>query len=513
MKPFFGTLARWIRWIALATICTPAAAQLRVATWNVSNYDGGRASDIQAAVYGVFETRSLDPDIIIAQEFISSSAVTEFKSYLNGACGCSNDWDAATFVNGPDTDSAFFFRKSRVTLLATVLVATGGGSPLQPRNVMRYDVRLKNYTAAGATLSCYSSHMKAVEAGSDDDDRRLYEAQIVRGDAEALPAGWNFLIGADFNIQTSNEAAYQELVGSQVNNAGRFFDPIKSPGSWNNSAAYKILHTQDPAGAGGMDDRFDQILLSSGLVDGGGFDYVGNPNLTYSTSTWNDPNHSYRAWGNDGTSLNDTLTVTGNQMVGAAIAQAIINCADGAGHIPVFLDLRVPPEIDADASVSFGVVTQGSVAQQPVHVFNAGDTALWGPNGIANLSYSLAASAGFSAPGGSFSDAAGGSQNTHTLTMDTSTPGIKSGTLTISSNSPDEPTLVVALSGEVVADCVPCDTNCDGSINGFDVDTFVALLAGSGTPCQPCAGDVNGDGSVNGFDIDEFVAALTGGPC
>ncbi|MCG3126987.1 MAG: hypothetical protein CHACPFDD_01843 [Phycisphaerae bacterium] len=61
--------------------------------------------------------------------------------------------------------------------------------------------------------------------------------------------------------------------------------------------------------------------------------------------------------------------------------------------------------------------------------------------------------------------------------------------------------------------CVPCDTNCDGSVNGFDIDPLVELLTGSGTPCSPCAGDVNGDGSVNGFDIDGFVAALTGGGC
>ncbi|MCG3128557.1 MAG: hypothetical protein CHACPFDD_03446 [Phycisphaerae bacterium] len=61
--------------------------------------------------------------------------------------------------------------------------------------------------------------------------------------------------------------------------------------------------------------------------------------------------------------------------------------------------------------------------------------------------------------------------------------------------------------------CIPCDTNCDGSINGFDIDPLVDLLTGGGTPCSPCAGDVNGDGSVNGFDVDGFVAALSGGSC
>lgn len=56
-----------------------------------------------------------------------------------------------------------------------------------------------------------------------------------------------------------------------------------------------------------------------------------------------------------------------------------------------------------------------------------------------------------------------------------------------------------------------CDVNCDGSINGFDVDPLVALLAGGGTPCSPCAGDTNGDGFVDGFDIDGFVDCLLGG--
>lgn len=58
--------------------------------------------------------------------------------------------------------------------------------------------------------------------------------------------------------------------------------------------------------------------------------------------------------------------------------------------------------------------------------------------------------------------------------------------------------------------CEACDANCDGSINGFDVEEFVAVLSGDGSGCSPCQGDVNGDGSVNGFDIDPFVACLTG---
>ncbi|MCG3125628.1 MAG: hypothetical protein CHACPFDD_00453 [Phycisphaerae bacterium] len=61
--------------------------------------------------------------------------------------------------------------------------------------------------------------------------------------------------------------------------------------------------------------------------------------------------------------------------------------------------------------------------------------------------------------------------------------------------------------------CYPCDTNCDGSVNGFDVDPFVSILTGSGSPCDECSGDMNGDGSVNGFDVDGFVDALLTTTC
>ncbi|MCG3125911.1 MAG: hypothetical protein CHACPFDD_00738 [Phycisphaerae bacterium] len=53
-----------------------------------------------------------------------------------------------------------------------------------------------------------------------------------------------------------------------------------------------------------------------------------------------------------------------------------------------------------------------------------------------------------------------------------------------------------------------CDANCDGSINGFDVDPFVALLTG-GAACAPGAGDANLDGTVNAADIDAFLQCLS----
>ncbi|MBU0641138.1 MAG: hypothetical protein KKB50_19945 [Planctomycetes bacterium] len=64
------------------------------------------------------------------------------------------------------------------------------------------------------------------------------------------------------------------------------------------------------------------------------------------------------------------------------------------------------------------------------------------------------------------------------------------------------------------------DLNCDGRLDGFDIDAFVLAL--NATPpdyaeyfavypdCDVFLADINGDGDLNGFDIDPFVALLSG---
>jgi predicted outer membrane repeat protein len=63
------------------------------------------------------------------------------------------------------------------------------------------------------------------------------------------------------------------------------------------------------------------------------------------------------------------------------------------------------------------------------------------------------------------------------------------------------------------------DLNCDGSINGYDIDPFVLALtdpaayAAAFPGCDYMLADINGDGAVNGYDIDPFVLCLTACGC
>ncbi len=62
----------------------------------------------------------------------------------------------------------------------------------------------------------------------------------------------------------------------------------------------------------------------------------------------------------------------------------------------------------------------------------------------------------------------------------------------------------------VPGDCdEPCDMNCDGEINSFDIEPFLELLFDKkAEPCAPCTGDVNDDGEINSFDIEPFLDCL-----
>lgn len=325
--------------LSLALIAVWANADnLRIGAWNISNYSGNdRGADIQNALFGQFQGRSFSPDVLFTQETLSSTAANTLKGLLNSASGSTGDWDyvAGSFSGNQAADNAMFFRTSKVTAFSPTLVV-GGSTTTNPRDLYRYDFMINGNAATTEVLSVYNVHMKA-GTSSEDQDRRQIEAQAIRSDSDSLGANHQIMVLGDFNIQSSAQTAYQMLIGA---GAGQFFDPIGSAGDWNNNNAYRFLHTQDPSGAGGMDDRHDQILMGGGLGDGIGTDYVGAFGTAYSTTTWDDANHSYRVWGNDGTSFNSTLTTTGNTMVGADIAQSLINSAANGGHLPVYADLQ-----------------------------------------------------------------------------------------------------------------------------------------------------------------------------
>lgn len=444
------------------SVVSLSQAQLRAATWNITNYTSGRVSAFQTAIFAEFQGRSMNPDVLVVQEIKGTTGVANFLNLLNSAPGQSGQWAAGTpFISTGDSDSAMFYRKSKIDFVGLANIAG------DPRATQRYDFKLKGYGTSSTTnpnISYYSSHLKSGDSAAEE-ARRLTETTNIRHDAATRPAGTHFLIGGDFNIKTSADDGYNRLVAPSVSGdgtAGRFHDPINSSytsggGTINwSSSTYRVLHTQDPYGAGGMDDRYDFILTGTSLRDGKGLDYIGSTTDAYTLGGWNDPNHSYRVWGNDGTSWDTTLTVGGNTMVGPTIAQALrdstgnTNPNNTGGHLPIFLDMKVPADLATSASsLNFGTATIGSVVQQNLSVANAVDAMIWGTAGVQNLNFQFSLTgAGFIAPSGTFNLLAGQSLGS-LITMDTTTAGTRSATLNVFDTATGQLNQV-ALSGLVV---------------------------------------------------------------
>ena len=233
-------------------------------SYNLLNYPGNDAA-IRNPYFRTVIQNTL-PDILVVQEMLSQTGVNGFlNNVLNVA---SSGFAAGTFLDGPDTDNAIFYKTSSFTFLAN--------NPIQTdlRNISEFILR-ENST--GDTLRIYSLHLKAGNASSDQ-QQRLSEVTTLRNVTDNLPPNSNFIVCGDFNIYGSNEACYQKLLNQTT--PGYFVDIYNLSGTWNNPA-YAQYHTQSPrvrqfgGGAnGGMDDRFDMILFSQALMDTGSIYYV-----------------------------------------------------------------------------------------------------------------------------------------------------------------------------------------------------------------------------------------------
>lgn len=183
-----------------------------------------------------------------------------------------------------------------------------------------------------AFISCIQAHLKAGDATSDPQnpvDRDTMTTRLMRYLNNVNKAD-NYMIMGDFNVYTSSENCFQKLVNHPNLNI-RFYDPINKLGNWNNNSSFAQYHTQSThtssgcAASGGMDDRFDFILLSNMLLNGiGNYKYISN---------------SYKALGNDGQHYNNAINASPqNNSVPANVLNAIYNNSD---HLPIILDLLV----------------------------------------------------------------------------------------------------------------------------------------------------------------------------
>lgn len=176
-------------------------------------------------------------------------------------------------------------------------------------------------------LTCVVGHLKAGQDANDQQTRTSMISNVMNYLNQNDFSG-NLLFLGDFNMQSSYEQAFQVMI-SHPNPEIRLNDPIDLNGIWNNNSDIAGYHTQSTHTSGngcfvtgGLDDRFDFILISNSILNGtNGFKYIEN---------------SYNSPGQDGIRFNQSLVSPANLSLQQNIIDALYNFSD---HLPVIIEL------------------------------------------------------------------------------------------------------------------------------------------------------------------------------
>ena len=185
--------------------------------------------------------------------------------------------------------------------------------------------------ANGDTLfiTFWVMHLKA-GTGSSNENARYIQTQRLMNRISSMGAPCNNVVSGDFNLYGASESAYQEMI-NYSNTLYRFYDPIDREGEWNNNSSFADIHTQSTHTAsdgcfstGGMDDRFDIILVS--------------PYVYYGSKGVRVLPESYHALGQDGHRFNGSIISPSNSSIPNNVAQALYNQSD---HLPVITEFLI----------------------------------------------------------------------------------------------------------------------------------------------------------------------------
>ena len=430
-EPSRTPASRWLPAFSAAllfALAAPAHA-LRLIDWNILNYPGTTGATRDPFYRTVLAP--LSPDVLVTEETTSQAGVTEFLGSLNVMEP--GQWSAAAFVDGNDTDCGLFYKPGKVQFLGQWAFYPNPASLL--RYVHVYRLKPLGYVSDAAEFRIYALHLKA---SMGFESQRLAECQGLRDSMNAMPPGTHAFICGDFNFYTGLEPGMQKLIENQVSNIGQVYDPLGLQNvAWQDNTSMQPAWTQSPcktgdtgcapgAATGGIDDRFDLILPTNPWKDGLGLELVAG---------------TYLAVGNDGLHHNNSIQDPPTIPEGAAYATALHTVSD---HLPVRVDLRLPALLSVStAPIAFGTAIVGATVGTTLSVTNTAPA----PGEV--LSYSYAPPTGILAPQGTLT-AAAGATNLDAISLDTSAPGVFSGSLQIGSNAVDAPNPSVTVSGTVL---------------------------------------------------------------
>ena len=282
------------------------------------------------------------PDILTVCEFGATQALLNDFMRHNLNTGV-DYWKSDNIINYNHSNiiNHIFYDSRKMELKKHVALQT------KPRDTDIYELYMKTpELLSGDTIKlvCIVAHPKA---GMGYQAERRALMQKAMDYINQHYGNDNVLIMGDFNMYTSNETGYQLLTRTYDNQDILFVDPVAGPGvcNWNANAQFAQYHTQSTRryseecfSGGGLDDRFDFILMSDKI-------YMGFNRIRY-------VNNSYHAVGNDGFHFDQSINQGYNAAVPAEVAEALYDASD---HLPVTMKMTLYSQWDLEEHADHGL--------------------------------------------------------------------------------------------------------------------------------------------------------------
>ena len=282
------------------------------------------------------------PDIFMVCELESANAANRILDTSLNSNGTL--YNRAQFIDNQsgnaDLQQLIFYRSDKFSLEDIEVITT------TVRDINRYILKLNTVDADvdPVFLDIYVSHLKSSQ-GASNENTRLDMVREFTSTLGSLDPNSFVIFAGDLNLYSSDEPAYQELLDTA--NPITFVDPIDTPGDWHTDESFSEIHTQStrtssaPFGAGaggGLDDRFDFILVSENMMT--------NPTMRYVPDT-------YQAYGNNGNCYNESINDSQcNGEFSSALRSDLYNMSD---HLPVVMQLETDKEFDLLSGTDFAV--------------------------------------------------------------------------------------------------------------------------------------------------------------
>ena len=291
-----------------------------------------------------------EPDLLLLQELKNEQGLQLITKELNDLFG---NYSSGTYIpqisnpsNSWRLQQNVIYNENIFELVSEQTIET----PYRDVNYFQLQFLEEADIPSSQLFHIYVTHLKSSQGGTNE-QLRLSMVEVMNNHISLLPPNSNIIVAGDFNVYYSGEPAYELLLRS--NGTNTLHDPIDMSGWASTDFPNKEIFTQstrlsslNDGSGGGLDDRFDFVLLSDQLMSPiGRFQYQDS---------------SYRALGNNGTCYNqDLIACSSVDNVPFDILRSLYHMSD---HLPVVLSLDV---LEVVSTIDFSLTSIDKIKIAP----------------------------------------------------------------------------------------------------------------------------------------------------